>query len=126
MGPILANVVVNEVIFVVLSTLSFKVEFLKLYVDDTIAAIPKNATSELLDKFNGFHHKLKFTMELEVDQKINFLDLTVMRNSNGSICTNWYTKPTAYGSILNYFSEHSTVQKVGIIKKLYVSGLHSF
>ncbi|XP_044755871.1 uncharacterized protein LOC123314576 [Coccinella septempunctata] len=117
-SPILANLVVNEVIFVVLNTLSFRVEFLKLYVDDTIAAIPKNATSELLDKFNGFHHKLKFTMELEVDQKINFLDLTVMRNSNGSICTNWYTKPTASGRILNYFSEHSTVQKVGIIKNL--------
>lgn len=90
----------------------------ELYVDDTIAAIPENTADELLEKLHSFHNQLKFTLGVETDNKINFLDLTVIRKSVGSNSTNWFIKPSASCIILNNLSEHSTVRKVGIMKNL--------
>jgi hypothetical protein len=55
------------------------------YVDDILIVYDKDKTniSHMLDLFNNLHPKLKFTMELEEDMSINFLDITIHRLPTG-------------------------------------------
>lgn len=117
-SPIIANIVMNHVISSVVTKLPFKLAFIKVYVDDTIIAVPKNKSQELLNIFNSFNNKIQFTMEVEENLSIPFLDLLLIRDEHGKIKTNWYVKPTNTGRLLNYNSNHPTVQKIGMIKGL--------
>lgn len=117
-SPILANLVMNELITDVEKQLPFKLPFIKLYVDDTVLACPVDQVEHLLEHFNNFHKKIQFTIEKEIDKKIPFLDTIVIRDSDGHLKTNWYTKPTASGRVLNFFSSHATVHKINTIKNL--------
>jgi len=67
-------------------------------------------------KFNSFHSRLKFTMEVG-DSQLNFLVLTVIIR-NSFMIFDWYQKPTFSGRILNYFSQHPITQKRGVIMNL--------
>lgn len=49
------------------------------YVDDCIKNIPTGSEEQILQKFNEFHHKLEFSLELEKQSLINFMDLTLKR-----------------------------------------------
>ena len=66
------------------------------YVDDTIMCINKEHIDLVLETFNTYNNKLKFTYELEQDTKINFLDMTIIRYNN-TIITDWFNKPTSSG-----------------------------
>ena len=66
------------------------------YVDDTIMCINKTHIDLVLETFNIYNNKLKFTYELEQDTKINFLDMTIIRYNN-TIITDWFNKPTSSG-----------------------------
>lgn len=123
-SPVLANLVMNELITEVVATLPFKLPFIKLYVDDTICACPGDKVDELLKMFNSYHHKLKFTIELEKDNKLPFLDVLVIRNPNGTLETNWYLKPTASGRVVNYLSAHALTHKISTVKNLFYRAYH--
>ncbi|XP_044761573.1 uncharacterized protein LOC123318845 [Coccinella septempunctata] len=120
----LAALVMDEVITIGLRTLTFDVHFIKLYVDDTIFSVPKGKSDELLLKFNNVHHKLQFTIERESEATIPFLDILLIRNEDGTISTNWYTKPTSSGRMLNYRSQHPTSQKIATITNLMFRAIH--
>lgn len=49
---------------------------------------------------------------------MNFLDVAVIKNPDGSLITNWYQKPSSSGQYLNYFSKHPLRHKVGVINGL--------
>lgn len=117
-SPILANLVMNELITCVLDTLPFDIPLMKIYVDDSILAVPMNRENEVLQYFNSYHRKIQFTCETENNYKISFLDVEITRKSNGTLLTNWFTKPTSTGRILNYHSNHSLTNKVGTVKGL--------
>ena len=59
-----------------------------------------------LDIFNSYNSHLQFTHEVEVKNSLNFLDLTLIKNS-GRIITNGFHKKTSSGRILNFHSNHS-------------------
>ena len=66
----------------------------------------------LVNTFNSFHPRLKFT---EIDEdKLNFLDVCLIKKRN-TLIQNWYHKSTFSGRYLNYFSRHPLCQKVGTI-----------
>jgi len=113
-----AHLVMEFLITDVERDLNFNLPFLKLYVDDTILACPESKINTLLDKFNSYHPKLKFTFEKETDGKIAFLDTTVIRNNDGSLSTDWYIKPSSSGRVLNFLSAHSTTHKIGTVKNI--------
>lgn len=117
-SPTFANIVMNELVISTLRKLPFKLPFIRIYVDDTILAIPEGQENLVLQLFNQFHSKLKFTLEREQDQKISFLDLEITRQDNGQLLTNWYTKSSYSGRLLNFRSNHPISTKVGIIKGL--------
>ena len=69
-------------------------------------------------KKNAYDERLQFTYETEIDYKISFLDVLVVKNINNEIKTDWYMKPTFSGHFLNYFSHHPRHQKIAIIYNL--------
>ncbi|EZA59383.1 hypothetical protein X777_00505 [Ooceraea biroi] len=100
-----------------LNLLDFNVITFLRYIDDTFAILPNDRVQDVVDAFNSYHPRLKFTYELENDNSINFLDTTVIRDDNRLI-TNWYRKPTFSGLYVNYFSGHSVKHKSNVVKGL--------
>jgi Reverse transcriptase (RNA-dependent DNA polymerase) len=106
LSPILSDLVLEKLFDSQIPKLPFSnVPFLKKYVDDTITLIPKNQTQNCLDVFNSFHQSIQFTSENENNQKINFLDMTLIRQEN-KIITNYYNKECSSNRILSFNSKH--------------------
>ena len=90
------------------------------YMDDILLIFNSNHTDiqTILNDFNAVHPKLKFTAEIETDNKINYLDLTIHRTP-----TDWkmsiYRKPTFTDTIVPYTSNHPTQHKFAAIRFLY-------
>jgi hypothetical protein len=72
----------------------------------------------ILDDFNTVHPKLIFTAEIETDNKINYLDITIHRAPTGWR-TSIYRKPTFTDTIIPYTSNHPTQHKYAAIRFLY-------
>ena len=70
--------------------------------------------------FNLYHDTLKFTYEVGKNNSLNFLNISLIRNHDNSIITNWYRKDTDSGRFINFFSKHPTHHKIGVIKNLLI------
>ncbi|XP_044744802.1 uncharacterized protein LOC123306745 isoform X2 [Coccinella septempunctata] len=114
-SPILAELVMNHLIAFVLSVLNFHIPVVFVYVDDIIMSVPMSRLEEVLRIFNSFHENLQFTHEMEIDGKIPFLDLLLIRDSGG-IKTDLYSKPMASHRTLHFNSLHSTSQKIAVVR----------
>lgn len=64
------------------------------YVDDVFAIVKKCETNNILDLLNQQSESIKFTIELELKNKISFLDL-LLTNINKKIEISVFHKPTA-------------------------------
>lgn len=117
-SPALAALVMNDLVTTVTDQLPFTVPFFRFYVDDSITAIPKDKVNETLLLFNRYHEKIQFTVELENEGSLPFLDVCVHRTEQQKLTTNWYTKPTSSGVILNYLSTHSLGYKINAIHNI--------
>lgn len=118
MSPICSDLVMSQLQEVCLNKLSFQVPIFKRYVDDIFLVIPKDTETELLKVFNSFHEKLKFTIEIENNNKIAFLDTEIIRTSENKLLIDWYHKPTFSERFLNFNSHHSMKTKLNIINNL--------
>ena len=87
------------------------------YVDD-IFVLAKNI-DQVLELRHSFMNNsvLNFTYELEKYKKLNFLDVTVTRGSNG-LLTSVYIKPTYDNQTQNYASITPLKYKVSTVKTL--------
>lgn len=102
----LSDLVMEDLEKSILPNMPFPIPFYKRYVDDILLAILPGAENEekILEIFNGYDRNLKFTTETENSEtkSINFLDMTLTRQDDGSIKTKWYQKEVASGRYLNY------------------------
>lgn len=114
LSPTIADIVLDALLEQTLQELdknNVKIKLITKYVDDLFAIIKKDDESTILTTFNGYHNKLKFTIEREKDNFIPYLDMTIHRESGG-IVTDWYTKPMASGRIINFHSTQPLKQKI--------------
>jgi len=90
------------------------------YVDDILIVYNESKTNidNLLDRFNNITPKLKFTIEKEVERKINFLDITISRDPN-KLSIDIYRKPTYSDIIIPNDSFHPKEHKLAVIRYLY-------
>lgn len=119
-GPLsatVANLVLEELEESSLKKCNFPVLFYKRYVDDIITAVPLGREEDIKNAFDSFHEKIKFTTEKEIDGKINFLDITLIRREN-KITTQWYQKNTSSGRYLNHASSAPKTLKKNVIANL--------
>lgn len=112
LSPLLSNIVIGELMTSQIPRLTMPPKFLVVYVDDTLAVIPHSQVNEMLALLNDYHTDIQFTVEKEIDGKINFLDITVERGEN-NIITNWFKKSYASNRILNYLSGHQRKTIIG-------------
>lgn len=105
LSPILAKILMTKIINFTLSRIPVAPRTLALYVDDSFWRIEKEYVNTVLQTLNSYHHKINFTVEMERDNSINFLDVTVIRRSN-KLIYRWYRKDYASSRLINYFSNH--------------------
>lgn len=52
------------------------------YADDIIAIIPRDKINEMIDTFDSYHSRLKFTHEYENDVILNFFEEQLIKRNN--------------------------------------------
>lgn len=120
LSPTIADIVLDNLLDVVLADLRNKnihIKFITKYVDDIFLVINIDDKTKILDAFNGYHHKINFTIELEKERKISYLDTTLHRQDD-KISFDWYTKNIASGRIINYNSNQPKSQIINTAKNL--------
>ena len=108
LGPMLANIFLSQFE----ETLSSHSRFYFRYMDDIIRTMPKNGGSILLGLVNSLHER--FTLELESERGLPFLDMCLF-SSCDNLKTEWLSKKTDTGVVLNYHAIAPTIYKSGII-----------
>ena len=78
------------------------------YVDDTFVIWPhgKENLTEFLEHLSGLHKNIYFTMEIEEDGHLPFLDIDIYRKTDGSLGHKVYRKPTHTNLHLHQLSHH--------------------
>ena len=107
-----------------IATATYKPKIWKRYVDDTFTVLGKDYVDGFLQHLNSQQRTIRFTMEIEKDNTIPFLDTSVSRDSNGFLTTTAYRKPTHTDQYLAYDSHHPQSVKRGIVKCLYDRNKH--
>ena len=113
LSPIVADLVLQDLESNCLNLLTTMPDFYFRYVDDIVLSTHHSRIDTILNTFNSYHPRLKFTVEVGGDQ-INFLDITIIRR-NGSLIYDWYQKPTFSSRFLNFYSYHPFCHKKGTI-----------
>ena len=87
------------------------------YVDDILLIYNKNHTDigEIVVSFNVLTPSLNFTLEQEVDNKLNFLDITIIKTAD-RISFDIYRKPTTTDVIIPNDSCHPQEHKMTAIR----------
>jgi len=114
----------NNIIYNILKTHNIKGYF--RYVDDilVICNTTESNIHDVLNDFNQITPKLKFTIEEEIERKLNFLDITIQRVQH-RITTHIYRKLTTTDSIIPNDSCHPIEQKMATIHYLY-NRMHTY
>lgn len=107
----LAGFVVDDLLDLALETL--KPQMLYKYVDDMFIIDTEENIKKLFNHINTLHQTLKFTIEIESNNQLPFLDMLVIRENN-TLSFDWYQKPIASGRILNWHSSHPYRMKLNI------------
>ncbi|XP_044752692.1 uncharacterized protein LOC123312368 isoform X1 [Coccinella septempunctata] len=90
------------------------------YVDD-VFAIFRGTHGQLmsfLDLLNSLHPSIKFTCELEVNDRLPFLDLIIERD-NCSLNFDIFRKPTTTDSVIPFTSNHPYSQKFSSFHSMF-------
>ena len=62
------------------------------YVDDVLSIVKRSLVKDFLDHLNSQHGGIKFTVEVEVEGRLPFMDMLLQRRENGTISTDVYRK----------------------------------
>lgn len=118
LSPIIADITLQNLVMRAVETLPFNLPFYYRYVDEIALVTPSFMLNVVLDTFNSFHPRLQFTLEEGVDNRLDFLDVTMILNNN-FLTFDWYHKPTFSGRYLHFESRHPLCHKKGIAISLF-------
>ena len=108
----IANLVMEEIEDQALSTCEYVPQFWKRYVDDTITALPQESVTQFHNHLNSINPHIKFMVEIESDNCLPFLDVLLVNESDGSVTTSVYRKPTHTDRYLDFSSHHPLAHKI--------------
>ena len=93
------------------------------YVNDTLIVWPHRRTqlATFMDHLNGLCYKIQFTMEIEEENQLPFLDVLVKRNKN-TLTTSVFCKKTHTNRYLHFRSHHHPHIKTSVVSCLKVKG----
>ena len=108
LGPALASIFLTKLEIAMIASLGNYLQNWKQFVDDTFAFVLPDKI--IVNQLNSFDENIQFTFEMEAENKLAFLDVMVIRNTNDTINTTVYRKPTNTGIYINWHS-HSPWKK---------------
>ena len=73
-------------------------------------AASTDSLTGILEIFNSFHERLQFTLEMSIDNSLNFLNVNLIVDKH-KITFDTYNKATFSESYLNFHSQHLTCHK---------------
>jgi len=115
LSPIIADLVLRDLETISIKKLPFELSLYRRYVDDILLAAPLDQLKIILDTFNSYHDRLQFTLEISINNMINFLDVTIILDDQRiSFDLIRFEKPTNTGRYINYHSQHPVSQKRSI------------
>ena len=118
LSPVLANLYMEWFEQTALSSTNKPPKMWKRYVDDTFTIFNHDTDlAKFLDHLNSIAPSIRFTMELENNNSLPFLDVLVTKEESG-LTTSVYYKKTHTGRYLDYNSNHTKGVKTGILKCL--------
>ena len=121
LGPSMANIFLchYEDIWLQNCPSKFKPIFYRRYIDDTFILFknPRHIP-KFRDYLNQQHPNIEFTSELETDCILNFMDISIKRNQNGSFTTSVFRKSTFTGLATNYLSSVPNIFKMNAVNTL--------
>ncbi|KFD59750.1 hypothetical protein M514_28070 [Trichuris suis] len=120
LSPILADIFMEHLEKLAFSTAdpSILPSFFKRYVDDIFAITKKGTETSFLHHLNSlFPNQITFTMEVESQSRLSFLDILILKGSS-SLHTTVYRKPTHSDKYLHFNSHHPKSAKIGVISNL--------
>lgn len=96
-----------------------RIMFYRRYVDDTFVVFDGTIRQleSMVNEINKVHPKIKFTLEHEDGNQINFLDTTV-KKEDGVLSFNVYRKPTATNTTIHSSSFHPLSHKMAAYNSL--------
>jgi Reverse transcriptase (RNA-dependent DNA polymerase) len=109
LSPILANIFMSK-FEMNLASMNVLPRIWYRYVDEIFAVIKRTDIQSTLDMLNSQHNTIKFTVEEERDQMLQFLDINVRRNSD-SFEFSIYRKPTNTNLYIKSTSFQAPAQK---------------
>ena len=102
-----------------LETFPARPRFWKRYVDDTLTAVRREQVDDFHQHLNNIEKTIKFTIKMEKNNKIPFLDVLLHKKDDGSIQTSVYWKLTHTVRYLHHHSdhprEHLYTVKIGVL-----------
>ncbi|XP_059046970.1 uncharacterized protein LOC131842461 [Achroia grisella] len=107
-APVVANLWMEKIDNLAISTTAFPVKLWKRYVDDIFCILEGTETEvmQYLSYLNSIHTKSKFTVEIEKERSLAFLDIKVTVQKDGTLGHTVYRKPTHTDRYLHATSHH--------------------
>ena len=115
--PVLAGIFMVHLERTLMPELENFIKRWKRYVDNTITYIKPEFITTVIDTLNKFHQNIKFTYEVEHNEKISFLDDLLMR-WNGKLETTVFDKETNNDIYLHWQSVAPMTWKKGTLRTL--------
>ncbi|KAL9951491.1 hypothetical protein ACROYT_G044160 [Oculina patagonica] len=117
-SAILANLVMEYVEEKALSSAPHPPKWWFRYVDDSHVCLKKEFVDEFHSHLNSINQHIKFTIEVETEGSIAFLDTKTTRQVDGSIAVSVYRKATHTDRYLDFNSYHHTQHKHSVVRTL--------
>ena len=124
LGPVLAGIIMVELENTMVLRLNNHLYFWRRYVGDTFRFVKEEIIILVLEQLNSYHPNLQFTYELEKVDKMSFLDVLVIRQSNNKFETTVYCKNTNTNIYLNWFSHGTLKVLINRAYTLYSTDYH--
>ena len=105
LGPVLADIFLAKLESQALKDTISKFDLYLRYMDDTFVICDADANqTELLRKFNDVHPAIRFTLEVENNNKLPFLDVLLERTEADTLKRSVYRKATWVGQYTHFHS----------------------
>ena len=116
-SPCIANLFIARLESNALDSFPTSTKLWLRYVDDVFSIVKRAVVDQLLSHLNAQHPSIVFTLEIESDGKLPFMDVLVHR-CDDQLKTSVYRKPTHTGRYLNYSSHHPETNKRSVVSAL--------
>ena len=91
----------------------------KRYLDDVLAIIPKNKIDSHLNFIKSLNPSIQFTVDIEQNSRLPFLDLLIVRAPSGNLSFSIYRKPTHANNYPKFNSNNPMGHKKAVAKSLF-------